>query len=1343
MDVRYVSINTGLKEELLLEDATAPTTFSFSLAGTPGTTFASTPDGGVEARDPSGGPRFTIPPPNVSDSSGGTAGFSTTAVAYALSGPSAAPTLTVKLNSQWLADPARVFPVVVDPSTLGVDAAQATWINSAAPSTSYAGSATLKVGATASAQYHTLVKYDLSTLPRNAELISTGVQGAVVSNSAPGSTPLLARALNQPWTTAATWNSRNATRHWTSAGGTTVSPTFSSDPVTSGTQDFEVLTTSTVRGWVDNPASNHGLRMSTSSTANTALELAQAPYLNVNYYLRSGDGAFYTYQDFALTDRTALKVNLASGNLQVRNNDVRIAGIGEDLALNRFWDSLGTSRIFSSPIPGQWTQSPGKDLRLLEYGDGVLLLGPANLQEWFARSPTGVYTSPPGVNGDLASAGAGFPEGALALTYRSSQERLIFGDYGLLTDTRDRNNNATTFKYSTPLSASSSLTSVTDTRGRTVNFSYRPDGLLSSMTDSIGRTWSYGYDSTGEYLTSYTDPNSKTTSYGYDSAGLLSQIVDPRGSVTNLRYDGTGRVTRIQRVTGTDSSGGDVGPTTTFAYTDTPVSYTDSTGSSSSYYGKTLVVDPNGHQNTHYYDSSSRVTRSTDARGFSESRSFTKNSDVATTTDAVGAGNTTTTVYDSDNRAVKTVAPTGAATTLTYSEPPGSVQDPVQHWQPKSSTDAEGRKVGYTYDGSGNLVRTQDAAGGSAVTQGVYGNAGVAACGGRPGQTGQVCTTTDGRGNTTHYTYNALGEAVTVTPPSPLGSTQYTYDGASRVASMQDGKGQVTRYQYDNLDRLAFARFGGALTCTASDISSGRCVRYSSDDAGNQTSQIDQTGTTTYEYDRLNREVSRTLPSTGRTTLTYDAAGNKTSATDAGGTTSYRYNEADQLVALAEPGGECTATTGVRCTRFTVDANGERIGTNYPTAGGTVVSATPDASGRVARVQVVSGGLTPVDVSYTYSRPSGTTRVDGELLRSQVDHTATGGAGRVTEYDYDTLGRLATAVERDAAAAMTAAWRYAYDDAGNRTSATLSAQGAVGSADTAFAYNPANQIVSRDGIAAGFSYDANGNEVEALGALARTAAHWDNKNLLVSTTGAGATVPFSYMGASPDVRLAAGATNYRNTALGLTAETSSGATTSFVRDPDGALVAMRVGGRSYYYLHDGLGSVVGLVDDQGQEVNQYNYDPYGQSRSKLETVANPFQYRGGQLDSTTGLYKLGIRYYDPTLGRFTQVDPTGADPHYIYASNDPINGSDPTGAWTRKCGYFSCTWYFNRNETQSIGNGASIAGITIGLAGGPITAAILGISGQLMVIYGRSGICLKIKVGLTAYKLRQTGWYRC
>src|SRR5436305_14763742 len=63
-------------------------------------------------------------------------------------------------------------------------------------------------------------------------------------------------------------------------------------------------------------------------------------------------------------------------------------------------------------------------------------------------------------------------------------------------------------------------------------------------------------------------------------------------------------------------------------------------------------------------------------------------------------------------------------------------------------------------------------------------------------------------------------------------------------------------------------------------------------------------------------------------------------------------------------------------------------------------------------------------------------------------------------------------------------------------------------------------------------------------------------------------------------------------------------------------------------------------------------------------------YVNGYLDMTS-LYTLGTRYDDPTLGRWTQQDPVGgsladlnAANRYIYAGDDPVNVTDPSGKIT-------------------------------------------------------------------------------
>jgi RHS repeat-associated protein len=109
--------------------------------------------------------------------------------------------------------------------------------------------------------------------------------------------------------------------------------------------------------------------------------------------------------------------------------------------------------------------------------------------------------------------------------------------------------------------------------------------------------------------------------------------------------------------------------------------------------------------------------------------------------------------------------------------------------------------------------------------------------------------------------------------------------------------------------------------------------------------------------------------------------------------------------------------------------------------------------------------------------------------------------------------------------------------------------------------------------------------------------------------------------------------------------------------------------RSRRYLYDGLGTVVGLTDEHGKQVEKYDYDAWGQSiqsipRNRIGTE-NKFRFTGEALDPETGLYYLRARYYDPQLGRFISKDPigfAGGDPNlYRYVANDPTLLTDPSG----------------------------------------------------------------------------------
>ncbi len=59
---------------------------------------------------------------------------------------------------------------------------------------------------------------------------------------------------------------------------------------------------------------------------------------------------------------------------------------------------------------------------------------------------------------------------------------------------------------------------------------------------------------------------------------------------------------------------------------------------------------------------------------------------------------------------------------------------------------------------------------------------------------------------------------------------------------------------------------------------------------------------------------------------------------------------------------------------------------------------------------------------------------------------------------------------------------------------------------------------------------------------------------------------------------------------------------------------------------------------------------------------NPFRYCGEYFDVESGSYYLRARYYDPSIGRFTQEDTAKHGYNwYAYCNNNPIRFVDPTG----------------------------------------------------------------------------------
>ena len=139
-------------------------------------------------------------------------------------------------------------------------------------------------------------------------------------------------------------------------------------------------------------------------------------------------------------------------------------------------------------------------------------------------------------------------------------------------------------------------------------------------------------------------------------------------------------------------------------------------------------------------------------------------------------------------------------------------------------------------------------------------------------------------------------------------------------------------------------------------------------------------------------------------------------------------------------------------------------------------------------------------------------------------------------------------------------------------------------------------------------------------------------------------------------------------------------------------------GTEYIYKKNIQNDIIGIYDNNGQEIVKYTYDAWGncitkylQDDDSYATIdsgyngtdtsitnrfiafINPFRYRSYYYDEETKLYYLNSRYYDPQICRFINADDIsilsqGKDFFnglnlYAYCGNNPVMFIDTFGTW--------------------------------------------------------------------------------
>lgn len=110
------------------------------------------------------------------------------------------------------------------------------------------------------------------------------------------------------------------------------------------------------------------------------------------------------------------------------------------------------------------------------------------------------------------------------------------------------------------------------------------------------------------------------------------------------------------------------------------------------------------------------------------------------------------------------------------------------------------------------------------------------------------------------------------------------------------------------------------------------------------------------------------------------------------------------------------------------------------------------------------------------------------------------------------------------------------------------------------------------------------------------------------------------------------------------------------------------GVRFYYLMKDHLGSIIGIVNVNGDDVFTASYDPWGKQTVTIDSLHFHRGFTGHEMLNRYDLINMNGRLYDPYLARFLSPDNYVQMPdfsqsfnRYSYCLNNPLKYTDPSG----------------------------------------------------------------------------------
>ncbi len=482
---------------------------------------------------------------------------------------------------------------------------------------------------------------------------------------------------------------------------------------------------------------------------------------------------------------------------------------------------------------------------------------------------------------------------------------------------------------------------------------------------------------------------------------------------------------------------------------------------------------------------------------------------------------------------------------------------------------------------------------------------------------------------TTETIYNAQGQAAFTRQTGDSSWACTNYDSRLRPVSSRDTSGKVTTNSY---------AVPGTVTTTYTDSGgTSRSTIAKVDLLGRGVSYTDEQGTvSTTDYDVAGRVIDtwRKLPGASTfshmTSATYDDDGRVLTTTEyvslgAGRTFTTTYDAAGRAVTFDRPtdvfplrtttaydantGRVSSLTTNMWTTQHWVDAYGYSLGGNITLDWSTASLTTYayDNAGRLTTA-AVSGGPTR---NYAFD--------------ANTNRCAKAATCAAPTYTYDNADRLT---------ASPVGSGYVYDQHGNLTSYTKAGGGTV-----TMQYDANDHATRID--------DGTTHVDETLSPSGRVLRR-------VVTSPSGGTVTedttFGYAGGSDSPAWAK--------------PTAGGTVTTYL---GGDIIT---GTTPSYQIANAHGDIVATMTQSGTITINPPVDEYGVTTGTIP--GSRLGWLGSQQRFTTapslGIIRMGVRLYDPNLGRFLEADPVlgGSCNDYDYVCADPINASDLDGTRRRR-----------------------------------------------------------------------------